>query len=141
MRSPKQRINTLKKVTPWCPVRSNKSGIFATCDKNYGHAFEGLDKVLQETFLPRLFFRRLKTLHPVVGYLSMFLVKKYQPGLQKPMPSSAEKYNSLLRAICDLIGKVKGKREFSTANHKPAVKEERQERKKVCDIENDAKLR
>ena len=42
--------------------------------------------------------------------------------------------------ICDLIGAVKGERDFSTANHIRAVKGERQDGKKYWDAVNDAKL-
>ena len=43
--------------------------------KNMGHEFEGLEKVLRETFLPNIFFGRLITLPPVVGSLSTLPVE------------------------------------------------------------------
>ena len=38
------------------PVRVD---IFATREKNTGYASTGVEKLLRETFLPRLFFRKL----------------------------------------------------------------------------------
>ena len=49
--------------------------------KNTGQEFVGVEKVLQETFFPCLFFGKLKTLPPVVGTISMLTVNKYSMGL------------------------------------------------------------
>ena len=39
-------------------------------------SFAGVEKMISETFLPRLFFRKNKTLSPVVGALNTMLVRK-----------------------------------------------------------------
>ena len=105
-----------------------------------GHASEGLENFLRETFLPCLLFGIPKTLPPVVGALSKFPVKKYGLGLHNPVKSAAEKHKILLDASCDMNGAVTGEREFSTADQIWAVKEERRDGKKYWDVVNDAKL-
>ena len=40
-------------------------------------AFAGVEKIIRENFLPRLFFGNTKTLSPFVGALSKIPVKKY----------------------------------------------------------------
>ena len=42
--------------------------------KDTGQAFTGLEKVVQETFLPRLFFGKSKIIPPIVGALITFPV-------------------------------------------------------------------
>ena len=44
--------------------------------KYMGQTFAGLEKVLQETFLPCLFFGKYKTLPSVIGYLNMLPLKR-----------------------------------------------------------------
>ena len=46
-----------------------------------GYIFVGLEKLIQEIFLRRLFFGKYKFLLPIVRTLSMFPVNKYGPGL------------------------------------------------------------
>ena len=52
-----------------------------------GDAFARVEKIIRETFLPRLFFGKKKTLSPIVGDLSTMLVKKYGLGLLNPVTS------------------------------------------------------
>ena len=59
-----------------------------------GDAFAGVDKMIQETFLPRLLFGKTKTLSPIVGALSTILVKKSGLGLLSPVTSAYKKYLS-----------------------------------------------
>ena len=59
--------------------------------KDTGHAFAWMEKFLQETFLPCLFLGKPKTLPPVVGSLSMFMVKKTRLFLQNTVTSAKEK--------------------------------------------------
>ena len=66
--------------------------------KDMGQAFMGLEKVLWETFLPRLFFGKSKTLQPILGALSAFLVNKYGLGPQNPVTSEKQKDTISLRA-------------------------------------------
>ena len=41
--------------------------IFQRLTKNTGYSFAGVEKSLQKTFLPHLFFGKLKSLSPTVG--------------------------------------------------------------------------
>ena len=43
--------------------------------------FVGVEKMLQENSFPRLFFRKTKTLSPIVGSQSKITVNKYGLGL------------------------------------------------------------
>ena len=86
--------------------------IFATQDKKYGTSVCGIGKALRETFLTRILSEKSKTLPPVVGTLSTFLVNKSGLDLQNLVTSSAEKYTSSLHAIYDLIDAVTGNGEF-----------------------------
>ena len=45
-----------------------------------GGSFAGVEKIIRETFLPRLFFGKTKTLSPVIGALSMMPVNKSRLG-------------------------------------------------------------
>ena len=78
--------------------------------KDMGQEFEGLEKVMQETFLPRLYFVKSKTLPSVVISLITLLVNKSRLVLQNPVTSSEENYTSSLCASCDLVGGVTGGR-------------------------------
>ena len=82
--------------------------IFLQWMKKYtGYAFTGVEKLLQETFLPRIFFGKLIYLPPIVGILSTMLVNKSGPDLQDPVTSANHKYLSLNRVIYKLIGAFK----------------------------------
>ena len=56
--------------------------------KNIGDIFAGVEKMIQETFLPRLFIGKKKNLSPIVGALSTMQVKKYGLGLLNPVTSA-----------------------------------------------------
>ena len=84
-----------------------------------------MGKVMRETFLPCLLFRKSKTRPPVVGSLSTFQLNKFGMGLRNPMMSEKDTDNSFLCAICELIGAVTGKQEFPTDDHIQAVKGDR----------------
>ena len=49
---------------------------------NMGYLFAGVEKLLRETFLPHIFFRKLKSLTPIVGTLITILVKKADLGIK-----------------------------------------------------------
>ena len=116
-------MNILSIVALQWIVSSNRSGSFCSSKtKDTGQAFTGLEKNLWETFLPHIFFGKLKNLPPIVGDLSMFWVKKACLGLQNPMKSLKEKCDSFLCASLNLIVAVKGERNFSTVNHSRLVK-------------------
>ena len=74
--------------------------------------------------LPRLFFRKTKTLSPVVGALSTMPVKKYVLGLLNPVMSEQGKYLSSLRGIIELVQAVMGGGAFSNADHLRTLSEE-----------------
>ena len=56
-----------------------------------GESFAGVEKMICKTFLPRIFFRKTKTLSPVVGALSTMPVKKSGLGLLNPLTSDQGK--------------------------------------------------
>ena len=64
----KWQISILIQVTPQWPIGVH---LYATRDEGYRKGVSGDGKFLQETFLPCLFFEKLKTLPPIVGSLSM----------------------------------------------------------------------
>ena len=70
--------------------------IFLQCvTKNTGYEFAGEERILWGTILPRLLFRKSKSILPIVGNLSMIPVKKSGLGLQNPVISTDEIYLSL----------------------------------------------
>ena len=85
--------------------------------KDTGQAFAGLGKASRETFLTCILFEKPTTLPSIVRDLSMFPVKKSGLDPQITLKSAKDKYNSLLREICELVGAVKVKRVFPTADH------------------------
>ena len=85
--------------------------------------------------MPHLFFGILKYVPPIVGSLNTMSVKKY--GL---FPANY-KYLSLLRVISNLIGIVTGEREFFTADHIMALRDERRDRQNILDDSKEAKLK
>ena len=73
--------------------------------------------MIQETFLPCIFFGNTKTLSPIVGALSTMPVKKAGLGLLNPVTSEKEKYLSSQRGSAELIRAVTGGGAFSNADH------------------------
>ena len=59
-----------------------------------GDAFAGVEKMIQENFLPSLFFGKMETLSPIVGALSTMSVKKDGLVLLNPVTSAQEEYLS-----------------------------------------------
>ena len=55
--------------------------------KNTGNALAGVENILWETSLPRLFFGKLKSLTPLIGTLSTITVNKDGLGLQSSVTS------------------------------------------------------
>ena len=95
-----------------------------------GYMFTGVEKLLQETFLPCLSFKKPKYLPPIVGTLSKMKVNKSGLCLQNPVTSADEKFLILQRADTELIRAIMGERKFSNTHHLQAVKEESSEGKK-----------
>ena len=83
-----------------------------------------------ETFLPRLFFRKTKTLSTIVGALSKIPVKKYGHGLLNPVTSAQAKYLSSHRGSSEMIWAMTGGGAFFNADHLHTLGEERRDRKK-----------
>ena len=80
---------------------------------NTGDAFAGVVKMIQKTFLPRLFFGNTKTLLPIVGALSNIPVKKPVLGILNTVTSEKEKYLSSQKGRAELIRAVIGGGAFS----------------------------
>ena len=81
-----------------------------------GEVFAVVENIIQETFLPRLFFVNTKSLLTIVGALSIILVKKSVLGILYPLTSTKNKYLSYQRASANLIQAVTGVGAFSNAN-------------------------
>ena len=62
--------------------------------KNAGYVFAGTEKLLQEIFLPRLFFGKFTSLPPIVRSLSTKLFNKSGLVLQNPVTPSDERFLS-----------------------------------------------
>ena len=104
-------------------------------------AFAGVEKIIQETFLPRIFFGNTKTLFPVIGYLSTMSVNKYVMVLLNPLTSAQEKYLSSQRGIAELVRAVTGGGEFSNADHLQTLSEEQCDGEKSWDSAYESKLK
>ena len=75
-----------------------------------GDAFAGVEKMIQETCLPRLFFGNTKILSTIVGTLSTIPIKVAGIGLLNPVTSAKEKYLSSHLGSADLFRAVVGGR-------------------------------
>ena len=64
--------------------------------------------MILETFLPRLFFGKMKTLSPVVGSLSTIPVKKSGLVLLNPVMSAQENYLSSKQGNAELVQAMAG---------------------------------
>ena len=91
--------------------------IFQYTMKDIGYMFLVVENILQEIFLPRIFFGKPKSLSPIVGTLSMLPVNKSGICLQYPVTSANKKCLILLRTSSYLIGAFIGEIEFSTTYH------------------------
>ena len=91
--------------------------------------------------LPRIFFRKTKTLSPTVGALSTMPVKKSVLRLLNPVMSAQEKYLSSQRGNVELVHAVIEGGAFSNANHLRTLSEERRDGKKYWDAAYETKLK
>ena len=73
-----------------------------------GDSFLGVEKMIHETLLPRIFFGTSKTLSAVVGDLSTIPDRKSGLGLLNTVTSAQKKYLSSTRGIVELIRSVAG---------------------------------
>ena len=110
-----KNINTISKTTGKYPQESYAAVVHAiqslwiflqrvtwyTWD-----AFAGVEKIIWETFLPRIFFGKTKTLSPIVGAISIMPVKKAGLGLLNPVVSDQDKYLSSMQGSTELVRAV-----------------------------------
>ena len=86
--------------------------------------------MIQETFLPRLFFGNTKTLSPIVETLSIMPIKVDRLGLLNPVTPAKEIYRSSQWGSMELIRVVTGAGALSNADYLRTLREERRVRKK-----------
>ena len=116
--------------------------IFIQCINWYmGEAFAGVEKMIQETFFPRLFLRNTKSLSTIVGSLSKILVKKLVLGLLNPVTLAKDKYLISHRSRAEIIQAVIGGGALSNEDHILALREERSDTQKNWDDVNYATLK
>ena len=99
-----------------------------------------MEKIIRETFLPRIFFGKTKNLSPVLGALSTMLVRKARLLLLNPVMSAQEKYLSSTWGSAELVRDVTGGGAFSNADHLRTLIEERRDRKKYRDVAYKSRL-
>ena len=80
-----------------------------------------------ETFLPRIFFGKTKTLSPFTGAIITISVRKSGLGLLNPVKSAQEKYLISTRGSAELTRAVTGGGEFSNTNHLQTLSDERRD--------------
>ena len=98
-----------------------------------GDAFAGVEKIIRETFLPRLFFRKTKTLSIIVGYLSTMPFNKSGLVLLKPVTSAHWKYLSSLQGSAELVRSMTGGGALFNTDHLRTLSEERRDENKDQD--------
>ena len=96
-----------------------------------GHVFTGVEKLLCETFLPRLFFRKLIYFTPLIGNMGTMPVNKAGLSLKNTATCINKKSISSQRVITDMIWTVTGESELFTVNHLQALREEKHDKQKV----------
>ena len=99
--------------------------------KNTRDAFTGVEKLLCKNFLPRILFRKSKSLTPFIESLSAPPIKKSILGLQNTVTSADKKYLSSRHASMEMIQSVTGEVKFSTTDRLLALKEERRDTQKI----------
>ena len=143
-------INTIRKTTGKHPQDNYAAAVYAIQSKcislqhvtwDMGYAFAGVEKMIWENVLPRIFFGKTKTLPPIVGALSTMLVKKDGLGLLSPVNSSLDKYLISPRGSTELIWAVMGGGELSNADHLRTLGEERRGGKKDQEAAYKTKLK
>ena len=87
--------------------------------------------MIQENFLPRLFFGKAKTLSPIVEDLSTMTVKKAGLGIINTVMSAQEKYLNSHQGSSELVQAMTGGGSFSNSDHLRTLSEE------ICDGKKD----
>ena len=90
-----------------------------------GGRFAGVDKMIRETFLHRLFFGKKTFLSPIVGYLTLMPINKFGLGLLNLVTSAKESYLSSQQGKAELFWAIAGGVAFSNVNHLLALWYER----------------
>ena len=112
-----KNINTISKTAGKYPQESyagvvraiQSEWIFIQCVTwDTGDAFAGVEKMIWELFLPRLFFGKTKNLLPIVGTISTMPIKMDGLGLLNPVTSAKEKCLSSQRGSVEIIRYVTG---------------------------------
>ena len=106
-----------------------------------GDAFAGVEKMIRETFLPRLFFGNIKTLSPIVGTLSTMPIKEARLGLLNPATTAKEKYLRSQRVSTELIREMTGGGTLSNADRLQTLGEEIRDGQKYREVANKTKLK
>ena len=106
-----------------------------------GDLFQGVEKMFRESFCLCLFFRKSKSLSPIVGKLRTIPVKKAVLGLLNPVTYVNEKYLGLQHTSTDLIQSMMGEGACSNVDHLLVLREERPDGQKIRDEVNSAKLK
>ena len=106
-----------------------------------GDAFAGVENMIKETFLPRIFFGNMKTISPIVAALSTTPAKKYRLGPLNPVTSAKEKYLIPQWGSAELIRAVKGEGALSNVDHIRMLGEERCDERKYREAEYETKLK
>ena len=88
-----------------CVIQFERT-FFQFVTKDTGHSFSFVEKFLQETFLPRNFYVKSKSLTPIIVTFSTIPVKKFILGIKDLVTLANKKYVSLIRGRSDLIGDV-----------------------------------
>ena len=122
----KKNINTISKTMGQYPLGScatvvhaiQSEWIFLQCVTwNTGDTFAGVEMMIRETFLSRLFFGKTKSLSPVIETLSTMPVKKSGLGFLNPVTSAQENYLSYTQGSAELVRAGNGGGVFSNADN------------------------
>ena len=106
-----------------------------------GDAFAGVENMIKETFLPRIFFGNMKTISPIVAALSTTPVKKFGLGLLNPVTSAEDKYPRSQWGSAELIRDVKGGGALFNVDHIRMLGEEIRDGRKYREYEYETKIK
>ena len=99
-----------------------------------GDAFEGVEKMIWENFLPRLFLGKTKTLSTIVGTISTMPIKVDGLSLLNPVTPVKENYLSYQKGRVELIRYVPGGGTFSNADQLRTLGEEMRDGQKDREV-------
>ena len=96
--------------------------------------------MIRETFLPRLFLGKTKTLSPIVEALRTMPVKKYGIGILNLVMREQEIHLSSQRGSAELVHVMMGVGELSNTEHLQTLSEGRHDEKKYRDSAYETKI-